>query len=81
MQFLDFFDFISNSVLMPVVAFLTCIFIGYVVKINTITDEINLNQKAQKHTLINVMIKYIAPIFIVLILISSVLDVLGIMKI
>ncbi len=81
MQFLDFFDFISNSVLMPVVAFMTCIFIGYIVKMNTIIDEINLNQKAQKHTLLTVMIKYIAPIFIVLILISSVLDVLGIMKI
>ena len=81
MQFLDFFDFISNSVLMPVVAFLTCIFIGYVVKMKTITDEIDLNQKAQKHTLLTVMIKYIAPICIVLILVSSVLDALGIMKI
>ena len=29
---LDFFDFISNSVLMPIVAFLTCIFVGYIVK-------------------------------------------------
>ncbi|MFR4415314.1 MAG: sodium-dependent transporter, partial [Butyricicoccus sp.] len=31
MQFLDFFDFISNSVLMPIVALLTCILIGHVV--------------------------------------------------
>ena len=30
MQFLDFFDFISNSVLMPIVALLTCILIGHV---------------------------------------------------
>ena len=29
MQFLDFFDFISNSVLMPIVALLTAIVIGY----------------------------------------------------
>ena len=81
MQFLDFFDFISNSVLMPIVAFLTCIFIGYIVKIKTITDEIEISARAKKRTLLSVMIKYIAPIFIVLILVSSVLDVLGIMKI
>ena len=41
MQFLDFFDFISNSVLMPIVAFLTCIFVGYVIKPKTLTDEID----------------------------------------
>ncbi len=81
MQFLDFFDFISNSVLMPVVAFLTCIFIGYVVKVKTITDEIEISARAKKRTMLKIMIKYIAPIFIVLILISSVLDVLGIAKI
>lgn len=81
MQFLDLFDFISNSVLMPVVAFLTCIFVGYVVKVKTITDEIELSDVAKKRTLLTAMIKYIAPIFIVLILISSVLDVLGIVKI
>ncbi len=81
MQFLDFFDFISNSVLMPVVAFLTCIFVGYVVKVKTITDEIEISARAKKRTMLKVMIKYIAPIFIVLILISSVLDVLGIAKI
>lgn len=81
MQFLDFFDFISNSVLMPVVAFLTCIFIGYVVKVKTITDEIEISARAKKRTMLKVMIKYIAPIFIVLILVSSVLDVLGYMPI
>ena len=81
MQFLDFFDFISNSVLMSIVAFLTCIFIGYVVKIKTITDEIEISARAKKRTMLTVMIKYIAPVFIVLILVSSVFDALGIMKI
>ena len=81
MQFLDLFDFASNSVLMPIIAFLTCIFIGYVVKVKTITDEIEISDKAKKRTLLTLMIKYIAPIFIVLILVSSILDVLGIAKI
>ncbi len=79
MASLDFFDFISNSVLMPIVAFLTCIVVGYVVKPKTITDEIELGGvKFGRKKLFNVMIKYICPIFIVLILVSSVLDVLGI---
>ena len=81
MQFLDLFDFLSNSVLMPIVAFLTCLFVGYVVKVKTITDEIELSGKKKKRTLLTVMIKYVAPVFIVLILASSILDVLGIMKI
>ena len=29
---LDFFDFISNSVIMPIVALLTCIFVGWIIK-------------------------------------------------
>ncbi len=81
MQMLDLFDFASNSVLMPIVAFLTCAFVGYVVKIKTVTDEIEISDKAKKRTLLAVMVKYIAPIFIVLILASSVLDILGIVKI
>ena len=40
MQFLDFFDFISNSVLMPIVAFLTCILVGHVVGTKVIADEV-----------------------------------------
>ncbi len=81
LTFLDMFDFISNSVLMPIVAFLTCIFIGYVIKSKTITDEIELTGKFKGKKLFNIVIKYIAPVCIVLILISSVLDVLGIVKI
>ena len=81
LSFLDFFDFISNSVLMPIVAFLTCIFIGYVLKPKTLIDEIELTGKFKSKTLFTVVIKYVAPICIVLILISSVLDALGIMKI
>ncbi|MBE6808602.1 MAG: sodium-dependent transporter [Ruminococcaceae bacterium] len=81
LTFLDMFDFISNSVLMPIVALLTCIFIGYVIKPKALTDEIELTGKFKGKKLFNVVIKYIAPIFIVLILISSVLDALGIVKI
>ena len=81
LQFLDFFDFISNSVLMPVVAFLTCIFVGYVIKTNAVSEEVELSGKFKRKALFNVIIKYIAPVCIVLILITSVLDAFGIFKI
>lgn len=81
LSFLDFFDFISNSVLMPIVAFLTCIFVGYVIKPKTLADEIRRDGTFGREKVFTVMIKYLAPICILLILISSVLDVLGIFKI
>ncbi len=81
MQFLDFFDFLSNSVLMPIVALLTCVFIGYVIKPQAIVDEVELSAKFKRKKLFSVMIQYIAPICIVLILVSSVLDAFGILKI
>ena len=81
MEFLDFFDFISNSVLMPIVALLTCIFIGYVIKPQAIIDEVELSGKFKRKALFTVVIKYIAPICIVLILVSSVLSTMGIISI
>jgi len=81
LQFLDFFDFISNSVLMPVVAFLTCVFVGYVIKPQSLIDEVELSSKFKRKKLFVFVIKYMAPICIVLILVSSVLDAFGIFKI
>ena len=81
MAFLDLFDFASNSVMMPIVAFLTCIFIGYFIKPKTLIDEVELTGKFKQKKLFTFIIKYAGPICIVLILISSVLDALGTVKI
>ena len=77
MKFLDFFDFISNSVLMPIAAFFTCLCVGYFVKPKWVIDEVELNGKFKGKTLFTVMIKYIAPVCILLILITSILDAMG----
>ena len=74
MQFLDFFDFISNSVLMPITALLTCIFVGYIVKPKIIAEEVELSGRFRWQRMFDVMIKYVAPIFMLVILISSVLS-------
>lgn len=81
MSFLDFFDFISNSVLMPIVAFLTCVFIGFVVKPKTVIDEVKLNSSFGREKLFVLMIKYVSPICLIVILVSSILNALGIITI
>jgi NSS family neurotransmitter:Na+ symporter len=81
MSILDMFDFFTNSVMMPIVAFLTCVVVAWVLKLKPISQEIELSGKFKRKALFEVMIKYVAPVFIVLILVSSVLDAFGIFKI
>ncbi len=81
MTFLDMFDFASNSVIMPIVALLTCIFVGYFLKPKALIEEVEISSKFKKKKLFVVIIKYVAPICILLILISSILDAVGVMTI
>lgn len=81
LSILDFFDFVSNSVLMPIVAFMTCIFVGYIIKPKAIEEEVLESGGFKSKKLFEIVIRYIAPIFIILILVSSILDTLGIFKI
>lgn len=74
---LDFFDFISNSVLMPIVALFTCIFVGFVIKTKVISDEVKISSAFKREKMFVVIIKYIAPIGIIAILVSSVFDAFG----
>lgn len=80
MSILDAMDFISNSVLMPIVAVLTCIFVGFIIKPQAIIDEVESSDggKFKSKKMFTVMIKWIAPIFLIAILISSILNALGI---
>ena len=76
LSFLDFFDFVGNNVLMPIVALLTCLFVGYVLGPKVLISEARL--KKREAALFSVVIRYIAPVLIVLILVSSLLDALNI---
>ena len=80
MSILDAMDFISNSVLMPIVALLTCIFVGFVIKPKAIIDEVEISgtETFKNKAMFSCMIKWIAPIFLLAILISSILNALGI---
>lgn len=78
---LDFFDFISNSVLMPIVAILTCICIGYFVKPKVICDEVELNKPFKEKKFYIAMLKYVAPVCLILILIFAVSEAMGWIKV
>lgn len=79
MQGLDFFDFITNSFLMPIVALTTCIFIGWVIKPSAITDEIEQEGHPFKtKTFYIFMVKWLAPILMTAILVSEICRNLGI---
>ena len=78
MDFLTFFDFVTNAVLMPIVAIITCVFVGWIVKPKTIEDEVLQGErKFAARGLYNVMIKYVAPILIGAVLISEIFRNLG----
>lgn len=79
-QILDFMDFLSNTILMPVVAFLTCIFIGWIIKPKTIIDHVKQSSKFSGEKLFTVMIKYIAPVFVLIIMAFYILDTIGFLK-
>lgn len=81
MAFLDFFDFISNSVLMPVVAFLTCILIGHFVGTKIVADEVERNFAFRRKRLFEVMVRWVAPIMIVCILAGELLKAAGVISI
>ncbi len=81
MQLLDFFDFASNSVLMPIVAFVTCILVGYILKPKAVIEEVEISGPFKSKRLFYVMIRYVAPVCILAILLSSVLNAFGIIKI
>ncbi|MBO6231672.1 MAG: sodium-dependent transporter [Ruminiclostridium sp.] len=71
MQFLDFFDFITNSVMMPILALLTCVLIGYVVKTKYVEEEVLYGEKKfGAKWLYRIMIMYVCPICMVMILLT-----------
>lgn len=71
-QVLDLMDYISNTCLMPVVAVLTCIFVGWVIKPKTIIDEVCLGgHKFGRKTLYVAMIKVVAPLLLIFLILQS----------
>ncbi|MBQ7701997.1 MAG: sodium-dependent transporter [Candidatus Methanomethylophilaceae archaeon] len=79
---LGIFDTVTNSILMPVIAILTCVFVGYVIKVHVITDEVEAEGNAfVSKRVFEYMIKYICPICLAAILIFGLLDMFGVFSV
>ena len=78
MQFLDFFDFLTNSVMMPIAAMFTSLFVSRIVGVKRMEEEIMHGESAfRRKKIFIVMIKYLCPVFALIILISSVANAFG----
>lgn len=72
-QILDIMDYISNNCLMPLVALLTCILVGWVVKPKVIIDEVTEGgYRFGRRRLYIIMMKFIAPILLIILLLQSI---------
>ena len=78
MQFLDFFDFLTNSVMMPIAAIAICLLVSRIIGVNGIEEEVMHGEnKFRRKAIFNFMIKYLCPIFAAIILASSVANAFG----
>ena len=77
MEILDFFDFISNSVLMPIVALLICVFVGWIITPKDLIEEIKLNSPFRAEKAWVVMIKFLGPVLVIAILVWNIIGILG----
>ena len=81
MQFLDFFDFLTNSVMMPIAAIATCLLVSRVIGVERIEEEVELDgQPFRRKKVFRFMIRWLCPIFAAVILASSVANAFGIIK-
>lgn len=76
-QLLDVVDYVSNSFLMPLISFLTCIFVGWVIKPKWIEEEMVSNgHKFSRKGLYSFMIRFVAPVIMAVLFFQS----LGLVK-
>ncbi|MBR5518338.1 MAG: sodium-dependent transporter [Clostridia bacterium] len=69
---LDILDYTANNILMPIVALITCILVGWVIKPKAIIDEVQANgEKFGRKGLYNVMVKFVAPVCLIVIFLQA----------
>lgn len=78
---LDFFDFMTNSIMMPISAACTCLLIIKVTGFKTVIDEVEISSKFRRKKAYLFCMKYIVVPGLMIILLSSILSTLGIISI
>ena len=78
---LDTFDILANNVLLPIVSIITCVIAGWFINKNVLPKEIGIDGSKFMTNYYNVIIKYVAPVFILVILVTGLLDQFGVLVI
>ena len=81
MSILDMLDFVTNSIFMPVGAMCTVLLIVFVIKTDTIVEEVKQSSKFRREKIYRFLVKYIAAPALIVILISFILASLHIISI
>ena len=78
MQFLDFFDFLTNSIMMPIAALCICLFVRNRMTVALAVEEVMQDGHIfRRRWIFEFMIKYVCPVFVLVILVSSIANVFG----
>ena len=71
-QLLDIMDYISNSVMMPFIALLSTILIGWIMTPDYVINEMERNgEKFRRKRLYRIMLRYIAPVLMFILFLQS----------
>lgn len=77
MGILDFLDFMTNSIMMPIAAFSTCLLISCVAGFAAVAKEMEQSSAFRRRKMYEFFMKYLAPVCILIILVSSIANVMG----
>ena len=71
-QILDVMDYVSNSVMMPFIALLSTLLIGWITTPKFVIDEMERNGETfRRRQIYTVMIRYITPVLMLILFLQS----------
>ena len=71
-QLLDIMDYISNSFMMPLIAFLTAVFVGWIIKPDWIAEEMEYGGCSfKKKKLYGFMVRFVVPVIMAVLFFQS----------
>jgi NSS family neurotransmitter:Na+ symporter len=80
-QILDMFDFATNNIMMPIIALLTCVLVGYIIDKKPIVDEIYNESNVKSRIYFTIMLKFVVPVCLMIILVFSILEGVGVISV
>ena len=81
LNILDMMDFLASLILCPLAAMLTCLLVGRIMGIDTLISEVKISSAFHGEKIFRVCISWLAPVLLLVVLLSSVGATLGFIKI